>query len=278
MKKYKFMLKKAISITVNTISPSSGSHLRDKLVRLKTLLQGQAVVVGDTQRVSANEHPQGLVLAKDLVAKQFVRSGNEQISSNLFAVATVIIGVWAEIPDFGDLFLGHLHKRCPYTVPYYVAREENQTQEDYNKAQGYMDKDGVMENKQAFLKRMSGYIRLYASVICSPMPRAFNKPHPYSLDNGWKWLIRVLNLEPRPDVTATILVDFLETAGCAMQQAYGTQFNKLLAVLCQYYLPKIRQVSASDSSGPLTRLEDFLRKCVERNRIAPPEDLLSENF
>ena len=48
----------------------------------------------------------------------------------------------------------------------------------------------------------------------------------------------MLNLDPIPDVTATVLVDFIEVAGHVMVKTYGKQFEKLLNALCFDYYPK----------------------------------------
>lgn len=36
------------------------------------------------------------------------------------------------------------------------------------------------------------------------------QPDPHGLNNGWRWLAQMLNMEPLADVTATLLFDFLE--------------------------------------------------------------------
>ena len=56
---------------------------------------------------------------------------------------------------------------------------------------------------------MSGLIRLYAALFVATPPRP-QQPHPHDIGHAWLWLSRLLNLEPRPDITATILYDFLQ--------------------------------------------------------------------
>lgn len=66
----------------------------------------------------------------------FQKQSDEQVSSNYesaFAIAAVCVGVWALIPEVGDLILAHFHALCPYIVPYYVPREEGQSSEEYYK-------------------------------------------------------------------------------------------------------------------------------------------------
>lgn len=48
----------------------------------------------------------------------------------------------------------------------------------------------------------------------------------------------MLNLEPYPDISATVLYDFLAVAGHALMKVYGKQFQKLLYTLCHDYYPK----------------------------------------
>ena len=52
------------------------------------------------------------------------------------------------------------------------------------------------------------------------------------------YIFRMLNLDPWPDVTATVLFDFVEVAGHVMLKIYGKQFEKLLYALCHDYYPK----------------------------------------
>ena len=62
-----------------------------------------------------------------------------------------------------------------------------------------------------FLNRMRGIVRLYAAIIQTPpLPVGPALRHPHSLECGWEWLARVLNMEPHPTLTATAIGDFLE--------------------------------------------------------------------
>lgn len=88
---------------------------------------------------------------------------------------------------------------------------------------------------------MSGIMRLYAALLISK-PRQPGKINPLGLSEGWRWISALLNLDPRPDICATLLYDFLEVAGNEMFKAYGEQFKKLLAYICQEYFPKLEKV------------------------------------
>ena len=65
-----------MNIPVNAISATSGSHLRDKLTTLGTLLSG------NHGRITATHHPAGVAFCKDLFAKKIVVSNvNNELKS-----------------------------------------------------------------------------------------------------------------------------------------------------------------------------------------------------
>ena len=143
-------------------------------------------------------------------------------------------------------------------------------------ALGYTYSGGEVEKQDKFLKRMSGLMHLYAAIVTSPAPQGAGVPHPHGLQHAWLWLARVINYEPRPDITATLIYDLLQVAGRALLQAYGQQFVKLVQLLITDYLPKIR--AAGGAGGPVARLEAFLSKILQKSNIDPPKGILPPNF
>ena len=125
---------------------------------------------------------------------------------------------------------------------------------------------------------MSGYMRLWASMVVSSIPPGPIRPHPQGPEQGWAWFTRVLNIEPRPDITATLLLDFLQVTGHLLHKTYNKQFIKVLQYLLTDYLPRIRKVTPDGSGGPVTRLEVFLEKVFKTSKIDPPQGLLTQNF
>jgi len=122
---------------------------------------------------------------------------------------------------------------------------------------------------------MSGIMRLYTSIMVSHPPRG---PNPYGTEHAWAWLSMVMNIEPLPDITATMIFDLLEVTGHALYRDYRKQFVKLLHVLIKEFLPKLKN-SCSNGGAPMTRLEDFLQTSVKHNgNIAPPKGLLNAHF
>ncbi|XP_035893511.1 nucleoporin Gle1 [Anopheles stephensi] len=282
MKAYRFNCQKAINVPVNAISAVNRDHFIDKYQKLAALLSGQNVKAGDGM-VSINGHPLGRTYCTMLLAKKFVSQADTSISSNAsaaFPVAAIAVALWQRFPDFGRFFLAYLHRECPYLVPYYLPQLEGQSQEDFLKTLGYRFADGgVLEKQDQYLKRMSGLARLYAAVIITIPRKDDPTPHPHGLEYGWRWLTNILNRFPQPDICATLLAEFLQTAGADLHAAYGKQFIKVLQVLRGDYMTALNRI---DTGGPKARLEGLVGKMLNllalEGRVERPEGMLSVNF
>ncbi|GFT19092.1 nucleoporin GLE1 [Nephila pilipes] len=278
-KKYRFELQKAINVPINSLSSNSGSQIKAKINRLLNILSGK---IPELKSNDVNNDLTAYNFCLYLMAKQFVEQGDTQISaqhSTAFPIAMAILGVWCKKPDFGSLILGHFYSRCPYLVPFYPPKQEGQSEFEYYSILGYqVDDEGNIEEKYKFLNRISGYVRLYAAIIVSPLPPDVKSPHPHGLTWGWKWLSRILNLEPRPDITATVLYDFLDVAGHSLQKVYGKQFKKIIHILIKDFFQKIKQVTPGGTGGPIERLENFLQQTATKGYISPPSGFLEPNF
>ncbi|KAF2900724.1 hypothetical protein ILUMI_05465 [Ignelater luminosus] len=275
-KQFRFDCKKAVNIPVNAISAVNTHHLLDKYNRLTDLLSGKIVEAGNT-RVCASKHPQGVAFCMNLLAKKFVLQGDLMISSNpeaAFCYAAMIVALWHDYSDFGRLLLGHFYKQCPYLVPLYPPRAVGQSDKEFYLSQGYQYIDGVIEKQDKFLKRMTGIMRLFAAIIITK-PKKGQQKNPYGLAEGWRWLASFLNLEPQPDITATMLHVFLEIAGSTLQSAFGKMFYKIMDYICNMYLPLIQKI---DSGGPVTRLEVLLQEYQQRKTFDSPSGKLPANF
>ena len=157
----------------------------------------------------------------------------------------------------------------------------------FSRSLGYTFNDaGEVEKQDKFLSRMSGMIRLYAAIMVTSAPppggHAPNKTapaaHPHGIEHAWVWLTSLVNLEPRPDITATVLYDILYVTGHALLNKYGKQFKKLQQMIMNTFLPKIKAVTPHGTSGPLTRLEEFLQKCIVTGQVAPPNGMITADF
>jgi len=147
---------------------------------------------------------------------------------------------------------------------------------------GYkVSSDGKVEEQDKFIHRVRGFTRLYASlIISSPPPSAGMTPqsvHPHGIEHAWCWLAHMVNIEPRPDVTATVLHEFLLVAGHSLWIIYRRQFVKLMEAVSTNYLPHIVAVTPAGCTGPVTRLESVLKLCIT-GTISPPQGLLTASF
>lgn len=280
-KKLKLELLKAAVIPVSQISTKSGSHLREIFEKLEKLLSGRTVQSAGTS-VSATHHPQGLQFASYKLAEKFVKQGEEEVASHFeaaFPIAAVASGVWDQHPSVGELFLAHLHRKCPYSVPFHPQRKYSATAEEHHRKLGYRVDDSGVEGEDSFLKRMSGMIRLYAAILQIRWPYSSKPgPAPHGLNHGWRWLAQMLNLEPLPDTTATLLLDFLEVCGNALMKQYQGQFWKLILLLKEEYVPRIKAVTSREQMGSFIRLEQFLETSLQNRQISPPKGQLSSTF
>lgn len=122
---------------------------------------------------------------------------------------------------------------------------------------------------------MSGIARLYAAIWITKPRQGETAPHPHNLENGWRWLCEILNLDPLPEICATLIFEVLQVAGHAFLQHYGKQFVKLLLTIQNQYFSKLNQV---DQGGPKARLEDFVTKALRERQIKPPDNPLGTNY
>ncbi|XP_074747263.1 mRNA export factor GLE1 isoform X2 [Strix uralensis] len=135
VKKIKTDLQKAATIPVSQISRIAGSQLREVFDKINNLLSGKSVQSGG-RTVSVTQHPQGLDFVYYKLAEKFVSQGEEEVASHhdaAFPIAVVASGIWELHPQVGDLFLAHLHKKCPYSVPFYPALKEGTSMEEYQR-------------------------------------------------------------------------------------------------------------------------------------------------
>ncbi|XP_077162586.1 mRNA export factor GLE1 isoform X2 [Paroedura picta] len=281
VKRIRMDLQKAATIPVSQISTIAGSQLREIFDKINNLLSGKSVHSGG-RNISVTQHPQGLAFVYFKLAEKFVKQGEEEVASHheaAFPIAVVASGVWELHPKVGDLILAHLHKKCPYAVPFYPALKEGTPLEEYQRMLGYQVKDSKVEPQDNFLKRMSGMIRLYAAILQLRWPYGNSQgSHPHGLNHAWCWLAQLLNMEPLADVTATILFDFLEVCGNALMKQYQMQFWKMMLLIREEYFPRIEAITSAGEMGSLMRFKQFLEKCLQRKEIPLPKGFLPPSF
>ncbi|XP_067826047.1 mRNA export factor GLE1 [Heptranchias perlo] len=281
VKKIKMDLQKTATIPVGQISSIAGSHLREIFDKINNLLLGKQIS-SSGKMVSIAQHPQGQEFVCYKLAEKFVKQGEEEVASHheaAFPIAVVASGIWEMHPKVGDLFLAHLHRKCPYAVPFFPSWKDGLPKEEYQRLLGYRVLDSGVEQQDNFLKRMSGMVRLYAAIILLRWPYGTKQgEHPHGLNHAWRWLAQMLNLEPLADITATLLFDFLEVCGNALMKKYQNQFWKMILLIKNEYFPRIESVTGVGQVGAVIRLRQFLEKCLKHKDIPLPKGYLHPAF
>lgn len=271
---YRFKLQKAVMAPLNTLGAVTGSQLQRKLNSLLALLGGETVeVVGG--RVSIREHPSAATFTQFYLAKQLVGKSESLASQRdvLFGLASLAVAIWCRNKDIGRLILSFLYLNCPYLALIRLTKGDK-SEEEFFKSLGYIIEDGNVEHESKFLDRMAGYVSLYAAIIISSPPST-SGPHPHGLEHAWKWLSSVMNSEPLPGITATLIFNFLDICGRRLMTTYGRQFWKLVELLNASFLPKVR--TCGGDGGPISRLEDFLSQALKTRNIREPHGFLGPN-
>ncbi|XP_056394992.1 mRNA export factor GLE1 isoform X1 [Hyla sarda] len=281
IKKIRADFQRAVNIPVSQISSVSGSHVKSTFDKINNFLMGKPTVSAG-QTILLSQHPLGLDFACLKLAGKLVNQGEEEVASHhesAFPIASVASALWERYPIVRELFLANLHKKCPYAVPFYPTCSEDTPPMEYKRLLGYKVKDSVVEEQDSFLKRMSGMIRLYAAIMQVRWPfDSHQGNHPHGLNHGWHWLAQTVNMEPRSDITATLLFDFLEVCGNAMMKQYQDQFWKLLTLIHDRYFPEIEKITTSTEMGSASRLKHFLEGAIRRKDIPLPKGYLSASF
>lgn len=281
VKKIKMDLQKTATIPVGQISSVAASHLREIFDKINNLLLGKQISSGG-KLVSISQHPQGQEFVYYKLAEKFVKQGEEEVASHheaAFPIAVVASGIWESHPKVGDIFLAHLHRKCPYAVPFFPSWKDGLPKEEYQRLLGYRVQENCVEQQDNFLKRMSGMVRLYAAIIVSRWPYGTKQgEHPHDLNHAWRWLAQMLNMEPLADVTATLLFDFLEVCGHALMLKYQNQFWKMIRLIMTEYFPRIEAVTGNGQVGAVIRLRQFLEKSLKQKDFPLPKGYLKPAF
>jgi len=266
---------KVINTLVNTISTTNVTHLTDKYNKLNALLSGKLVCVANTQ-VMIGENKEALAFCMQTLATKIVNYAEEVIcvkTQAAYEIATIITKLWNVHQQFGKILFAEMKQKCPLLVPFYypIAKHLNCEQIDH-KSFGYkFDSLGNVESDAKYLQRMTGIIRLYASLIVTSSK--CDQPV-IGLSQAWIFVAGTLNQNPVADITATILVEFLKIVGFAMHQGYGNQFIKLLQYINTHFVKKIILVTPEGNGGPITRLNSFLSRSLCTGSIEEPKGIL----
>ena len=72
-----------------------------------------------------------LSMLANLILRQLLGSDLTDIKTEIFLPLIIKCSANPQQKEFSDIFLEHLYKKCPYTVPYYTEHDPNMTNEQY---------------------------------------------------------------------------------------------------------------------------------------------------
>ncbi|KAJ3030155.1 UNVERIFIED_CONTAM: hypothetical protein HDU68_009929 [Siphonaria sp. JEL0065] len=189
----------------------------------------------------------------DLTAKALTCQADAEVSVHPIkapALAQVACLIIEKHPALLAVLLGRLMKRCPYIVPMYFKKGDEENLDDFNKRRRFKRQDEAWESEERYNERMCGMIRFYAGVT-----QVKTNSHMYEIDFGWQWMARVLNINPRK-ITPQLICSFLQIAGHCILQTYKSQAEKLFVYLYNVFLPKMMTLSVPSAM----KLQIFLEE------------------
>ena len=279
-KPYRLRLQQFIRTQINTISPESNDHLKQKFQKLRSLFMLQDFEFME-KNLNAREHVLALDFCLDYAAKTFLSVGSKQVLSvpkAAFSFAAIIALLWERDEKFGQLFLGHLMEKCPYIGCYYPKPDDRESQAEYLICCGYVfgPDNTTLESEESFLNRMRSYARIYGALIQS------KAHHPHGMRNAWIWLSQTLSLEPKAGITAALLHAFLDVILFRFNEFYKKQAVKVLIFLLNRYIPLIEHHSAQEiKKQSVVQLKIFVTDAVQKlqsGQSVRPEGLISDYF
>jgi hypothetical protein len=253
------------------LSDSSSSNIvfQGKMkitTRLGQFTHGQSKVIEIAKAISSlleesKNSPEMYDYLMYLVAKQIVKQSEKEVAVKqdlAFPIAIFCCMLLEKHKPFKDILLGKLIQRCPYIVPMYIKKGSS-SDEEYRKNLGYIKTDEKYETEIQYQERMCGILALYAAIL-----QTTALPHSYGIENGWRWLARILNMPPRR-ITPLLLLTFLEITGFMLYKTFPQQMPKLMQLLIKEYIPRMPEASIAST----TRLKLFLEENVLKRGTLP---------
>ena len=265
MKKARLGLRKRINLAVNK-SAGSVKQVKLSVGELSAILSDASALSGRSAEMFAMRE----------IAERLVGEGGTTIAlsrDSAFAISAVIVGIVAVAKDrdsMRNVIMGAFYNKCVYAAPAYIKRQPREDDEQFRERLGYLKG----ENGEGYMERMCGFICLLAAVFQTDFaitPGAFGTEvaNPFSLDDAWRWLARIVNAKQRK-ITPALTFAFLEVAAYSMAQRYRKQFAKLLAMVQRAV---VHGAVKGTPPGPRSRLESFIDEYIAAGcRIVnPPE-------
>lgn len=162
-------------------------------------------------------------------------------------------------------------------VPYKPGQLHGQSDNEFLQSWGYRKVDDRPEQYSIYQSRTSKFAGLMAAIWITTSRRGEQAPHPFGIDNGWKYLVNTLN-SPADPTQLHIIDKILEISGATMHLTYGKQFAKLMMVLRDQFLPSLRAVDEGMQAAYDRLRQITIARFFQENCFQPPKGKLNHGF
>ncbi|WWC59610.1 uncharacterized protein I303_102168 [Kwoniella dejecticola CBS 10117] len=182
------------------------------------------------------------------LAKALIKQAENEVSAKsdaAFPLARIVLGLLLRgHAALGEVLFARFVKKCPWVIPYYPTRQNNQPREEYEKSTGRGSDESVSE----YISRMAGICTLYFAILQTPLSSLIPSigsapPTPAQLENliipvlrfptSWTWLALALK-DPLPGYppTAHLLSSWLDIVAHEAVRVFGRgQMGKIWEVI-----------------------------------------------
>ncbi|KAF9920222.1 hypothetical protein FBU30_009979 [Linnemannia zychae] len=223
------------------------TNKREEILRIATELD---TIFKDTMRQGEGPY----YWAMNVTAKKLVKQAETEAlvkSAPAFPLAHIAVLLFTNHNKFLDVLMARFAKKCIYVTPIYVPKAPNDTADDYMIKLGFKKKDSGFETEAQYDARQCAIFTLYCAILQTTPPVGNNI---HSIDNGWRWMARILNMPPRPITPALIQV-----CGNQFMRTYRNQATKTLQLLMNKFIPLIPKQGIAGTTRLKTLLEQFLK-------------------
>ncbi|ODO07876.1 hypothetical protein I350_03457 [Cryptococcus amylolentus CBS 6273] len=184
-----------------------------------------------------NDIPRPYAYLLSHISKVLISQAQSEITSkpaSAYPLGKIVYGLMLRgHAALGDILFARFVKKCPWVVPFYPARQPNQSREEYEQSTGR----GTDESSHEYISRMSFISTLFFAILQTPIPSLISTlptplptpqqleqliPVPMRLSYAWTWMALALR-DPMPasPPIATLVTTWLEIALAECISVYG---------------------------------------------------------
>ncbi|KAI8910404.1 GLE1-like protein-domain-containing protein [Gorgonomyces haynaldii] len=243
IKSIKTVTKPKIMSTPNSNRVFQARMLVTRRVGQLTRVQQQVIDIAKEihQSIEQSQSDSDLYLTvMDVCAKFILKQVETEIAvkrNMAFPLAVICVFLMNKHPQFIEIFLGRMMKKCPYITPCYLNKNKSESMDEYKKRIGFKRLEDKFESEIQYEERMAGFLSLYCAILQTTTPTNAVQ----NMEHAWTWLARMSNLKPRK-ITPLLILTFLEMCGHQFLEKYKSQAKKLIQLIMKDIYHKTQSV------------------------------------